>query len=97
MGFLKFLFPVCFFWYFLLFGSVDIQHFTIRKQILKYSIQTLDEKINNSYPKKGELQFADGNKLPFYMIHHTAQYYSPQLWYDFLNKEIPEVVSFLGK
>ena len=34
MGFLKFLFPVCFFWYFLLFGSVDIQHFTIRKQIL---------------------------------------------------------------
>lgn len=64
---------------------------------VKYSIQTLDEKINNSYPKKGELQFADGNKLPFYMIHHTAQYYSPQLWYDFLNKEIPEVVSFLGK
>ena len=37
------------------------------------------EKINNSYPKKGELQFADGNKLPFYMIHHTAQYYSPQV------------------
>lgn len=55
------------------------------------------KKINNSYPKKGELQFADGNKLPFYMIHHTAQYYSPQLWYDFLNKEIPEVVSFLDK
>ncbi|MCI7466237.1 MAG: hypothetical protein MSB01_08125, partial [Bacteroidales bacterium] len=27
--------PVCFFWYFLLFGSVDIQHFTIRKQIHK--------------------------------------------------------------
>lgn len=54
-----------------------------------------------SAPKRvlimGELQFADGNKLPFYMIHHTAQYYSPQLWYDFLNKEIPEVVSFLGK
>ena len=40
MGFLKFLFPVCFFWYFLLFGSVDIQHFTIRKQILKKSIIT---------------------------------------------------------
>ena len=64
---------------------------------VKYSIQKLDEKINNSYPKKGELQFANGYKLPFYMIHHTAQYYSPQLWYDFLNKEIPEVVSFLGK
>lgn len=40
MGFLKFLFPVCFFWYFLLFGSVDIQHFTIRKQILKKLIIT---------------------------------------------------------
>ena len=64
---------------------------------VKYSIQTLDEKINNSYPKKGELQFADGNKLPFYMIHHTSLGYSPQLWYDFLNKEIPEVVSFLDK
>ena len=38
LGFLKFLFPVCFFWYFLLFGSVDIQHFTIRKQILKKKI-----------------------------------------------------------
>ena len=45
----------------------------------------------------GDLQFEDGYKLPFYMIHHTAQYYSPQEWYDFLNKEIPEVVSFLGK
>ena len=32
------MFPVCFFWYFLLFGSVDIQHFTIRKQILKKKI-----------------------------------------------------------
>ena len=67
------------------------------EKCVKYFIQTLDEKINNSYPKKGELQFANGNKLPFYMIHHTAQYYSPQLWYDFLNKEIPEVVSFLDK
>ena len=38
LGFLQFLFPVCFFWYFLLFGSVDIQHFTIRKQILKKKI-----------------------------------------------------------
>ena len=64
---------------------------------VKYYIQTLDTKINNSYPKKGELQFADGYKLPLYMIHHTAQYYSPQLWHDFLNKEIPNVVSFLGK
>lgn len=27
-----------FLWYFLLFGSVDIQHFTIRKQILKKKI-----------------------------------------------------------
>ena len=42
MGFLRFWFPVCFFWDFLLFGSVDIQHFTIRKQILKKNI-TLGE------------------------------------------------------
>ena len=41
MGFLKFLFPVCFFWYFLLFGRVDIQHFTIRKQILKKSVMMI--------------------------------------------------------
>jgi hypothetical protein len=38
LGFLKFLFPVCFFWLFLLSGSIDIQHFTIRKQILKKKI-----------------------------------------------------------
>ena len=37
-GFLKFLFPVCFFWLFLLSGSIDIQYFTIRKQILKKKI-----------------------------------------------------------
>mgnify|MGYP000480097725 FL=1 len=67
------------------------------EKCVMYFIKTLDEKINISYPKKGELHFANGNKLPFYMIHHTAQYYSPQLWYDFLNKEIPEVVSFLDK
>jgi hypothetical protein len=67
------------------------------EKCVKYFIQTLDEKINNSYPKKGELQFANGYKLPFYMIHHTSLGYSPQLWYDFLNKEIPEVVSFLDK
>lgn len=45
----------------------------------------------------GEIQFEDGYKLPFYMIHHTSRFYSPQLWHDFLNKEIPEVVSFLDK
>ena len=38
MGFLKFLFPVCFFWLFLLLDSVDIQYFTILKQILKKKI-----------------------------------------------------------
>lgn len=64
---------------------------------VKYSIQTLDERISNSSPIRGELQFADGYQLPFYMIHHTSMGYSPQLWYDFLNKEIPEVVSFLDK
>ena len=37
-GFLKFLFPVCFFWLFSLSGSIDIQHFTISKQILKKKI-----------------------------------------------------------
>lgn len=37
-GFLKFLFPVCFFWLFSLSMSIDIQHFTIRKQILKKKI-----------------------------------------------------------
>ena len=38
MVFLKFLFPVCFFWLFLFFGISDIQHFIIRKQILKKEI-----------------------------------------------------------
>ena len=38
MGFLRFLFPVCFFWSFWLSGSVDIQHFKIQKQILKKKI-----------------------------------------------------------
>ena len=37
-GFLKFLFPVCFFWVFLLSGSIEIQCFTTRKQILKKKI-----------------------------------------------------------
>ena len=40
-GFLKFLFPVCFFWSFLLSGSIDIQCFTTRKQILKKSIMMI--------------------------------------------------------
>ena len=64
---------------------------------VKYLIQTLNEKINNSSPKRGEMQFEDGYKLPFYMIHHTSMLYSPQLWHDFLVEEIPEVVSFLDK
>ena len=64
---------------------------------VKHSIRYFDTKVNNSWPMVGDLQFEDGYKLPFYMIHHTAQYYSPQLWHDFLNKEIPEVVSFLDK
>lgn len=54
-----------------------------------------------SAPKRvlimGDSHYANGYKLPFYMIHHTSLRYSPQLWYDFLNKEIPEVVSFLDK
>jgi len=41
LGFLKFLFPVCFFWLFLLSGSVDIQHFIIREQILKKKIMMI--------------------------------------------------------
>ena len=40
LGFLKFLFPVCFFWLFLLSGSIDIQCFTTRKQILKKKIMS---------------------------------------------------------
>ena len=38
IGFLKFLFPVCFFWLFLLFGGIDYQCFTISKQIFKKKI-----------------------------------------------------------
>jgi len=38
---LKFLFPVCFFWHFSLSGSIDIQYFTIREQILKKSIMMI--------------------------------------------------------
>lgn len=64
---------------------------------VKYSIKDFDTKVNNSWPMVGDLKFEDGYKLPFYMIHHTSRFYSPQLWHDFLNKEIPEVVSFLGK
>ena len=60
-----------------------------------YSVKYFDEKINGTNPMSGELQFKDGYRLPFYMIHHTSMLYSPQLWHDFLNKEIPEVVSFL--
>lgn len=62
-----------------------------------YSVKSFDEKINRTNPMSGELQFKDGYRLPFYMIHHTSMLYSPQLWHDFLNKEIPEVVSFLDK
>lgn len=64
---------------------------------VKYSIKYFDTKVNNSWPMVGDLKFEDGYKLPFYMIHHTSRFYSPQLWHDFLNKEIPEVVSFLDK
>lgn len=64
---------------------------------VKHSIRDFDTKVNNSRPIVGDLQFEDGYKLPFYMIHHTSMFYSPQLWHDFLNKEIPEVVSFLDK
>lgn len=64
---------------------------------VKYSIKDFDTKVNNSWPMVGDLKFEDGYKLPFYMIHHTSRFYSPQLWHDFLNKEIPEVVSFLDK
>jgi hypothetical protein len=38
---LIFLFPVCFFWLFLLWGSVDIQYFTILKQIFKKKIMMI--------------------------------------------------------
>lgn len=62
-----------------------------------YSVKSFDEKINRTNPMSGELQFKDGYRLPFYMIHHTSMLYSPQLWHDFLNKEIPEVVSFFDK
>ena len=40
MGFLKFLFPVCFFWLFWLSGSVDYQHITINQQFLKKKIMS---------------------------------------------------------
>ena len=39
-GFLKFLFPVCFFWLFSLSGSIDYQYITIWKQILKKKIMS---------------------------------------------------------
>jgi len=38
LGFLKFLFPVCFFWRFSAFASIDYQHLTNFQQILKKKI-----------------------------------------------------------
>ena len=53
---MKFLFLVCFFWLFGISWSVDYQHFTIRKQILKKSItvkwQCPEFKGNESYAFK---------------------------------------------
>lgn len=56
MGFLKFLFPVCFFWRFSAFASIDYQHLTNFQQILKKSItvkwQCPEFKGNESYAFK---------------------------------------------
>jgi len=41
LGFLKFLFPVCFFWLFWLSGSIDYQYITFNQQILKKSIMMI--------------------------------------------------------
>ncbi|MBS7375666.1 MAG: hypothetical protein KIG52_06960, partial [Muribaculaceae bacterium] len=42
LGFLKFLFPVCFFWRFSAFASIDYQHLTNFQQILKKKITMAD-------------------------------------------------------
>ena len=89
MGFLKFLFPVCFFWYFLLFGSVDIQHFTIRKQILKNILllqKLIPQKIVFALhysPPLGE----DGRGLTQLCVFHTRLQQSD--WRNTESTEIP--------
>ena len=52
MGFLKFLFPVCFFNLFWLSGSIDFHYFTIQKQILKKKIMEVigEVIIHDSFP-----------------------------------------------
>lgn len=68
----------------------------LKEKDVDYQINYPETKINNSYPRTGEIRFKDGYKLPFIMIHHTAQYYSPELWKEYLKEQIPQVMDFLA-
>lgn len=53
--------------------------------------------INSSTPRKRTIVFNDGYSLDFHIIHHPSQYYSPDLWYNFLKEQMPEAVNWLNK
>ena len=71
LKFLKFLFPVCFFWLFLLFRKTDIQHFTIRKQMLKKRITLRKICLWCRY-----VSTASACELGCFISYHTALYFN---------------------
>lgn len=54
-------------------------------------------KISNTIPRHRKIVFNNSYSLDFFMIHHTAQGYSLNRWYDFLKQKLPEAIEELNR
>ena len=49
--------------------------------------------VNRCKPAIGKIYCHDAN-IPLAIIKHSARYYSPSIWHDYLQEKAPEVMSF---
>jgi len=66
------------------------------KEDKDYYIKNMNKKINGTFPREAFIEFSDGYNLKLFFIKHTAKYFSPEKWHDFLKKEMPEAMNFLN-
>ena len=59
-------------------------------------IWNLDKKINGTFPRRATVNI-NGLMPEILFIKHPSSRYSPSLWRDFLNKEIPGLIDFLNE
>lgn len=83
-----------------LFTGVSMERYLdycMRQQGIKSVLECLEEDmVGDIEPRRATLTFASGESLRLYFIQHPSSFFSPQAWFDFLNKHMSDTMNWLN-